>query len=143
MSDAEALIGLTKAELDTPALLVDLDLLEANIARIAATCREHGVGWRPHVKAAKSPDIARLEIAAGAIGVTCAKLGEAEVMAAAGVRDILIANQIVGSLKMARLVRLADHADPVVCVDSIEHVTELEAAFSNGRKPLRVAIEVN
>jgi len=143
MSDAEALIGLTKAELDTPALLVDLDTLEANIARIAATCREHGVGWRPHVKAAKSPDIARLEIAAGAIGVTCAKLGEAEVMAAAGVRDILIANQIVGALKVRRLVELLDRADVIVAVDSPANVAELgEAAAGRGRT-LRVVIEVD
>src|SRR5713101_4665226 len=97
--------------LDTPALLVDLDVMEANIARIAATCRAHGVAWRPHTKAHKTPEIAKMQIAAGAIGVTCAKLGEAEVMAAAGIREILIANQIVGPIKIGRLVGLADHAD--------------------------------
>jgi D-serine deaminase-like pyridoxal phosphate-dependent protein len=143
MNDAEALIGLGKDGLDTPALLVDLDRLEANIARVAATCREHGVAWRPHVKAAKSPDIARLEIAAGAIGVTCAKLGEAEVMAAAGIRDVLIANQIVGAQKVRRLVDLLDRADVVVAVDSLASVAELgEAAASRGRA-LRVVIEVD
>ena len=63
-----------------------------------------------------------MQIAAGAIGVTCAKLGEAEVMAAAGIRDILIANQIVGPIKIDRLVRLAERADPIVCVDSIENL---------------------
>src|ERR1700726_3778884 len=117
-----SLIGQTKSALDTPALLVDLDVMEANIARIVAACRGHGVAWRPHSKAHKTPEIAKMQIAAGAIGVTCAKLGEAEVMAGAGIRDILIANQIVGPTKIGRLVQLKDHADPIVCVDSIENL---------------------
>jgi len=137
------LIGQSKFALDTPALLVDLDVMEANIARIVATCRAHGVAWRPHSKAHKTPEIAHMQIAAGAIGVTCAKLGEAEVMAAAGIREILIANQIVGSDKIGRLVRLAEQADPLVCVDSVENLIELDAAFGTLGKPLRVAIEVN
>ena len=137
------LIGQTISALDTPALLVDLDVMEANIARIVAMCRAHGVAWRPHSKAHKTPEIARMQIAAGAIGVTCAKLGEAEVMAAAGIRDILIANQIVGPIKIGRLVRLAEHADPIVCVDSIANVIELDSAFAIAGKRLRVAIEVD
>src|SRR5947208_4918481 len=137
------LIGLTKSALDTPALLVDLDVMEANIARIVAACRAHGVAWRPHSKAHKTPEIAHMQLAAGAIGITCAKLGEAEVMAAAGIRDILIANQIVGPIKIGRLVRLAEHADPIVCVDSIENLIELDEAFGNSDKRLRVVIEVN
>ena len=76
MTEKNSSIGLSKLDLDTPALLVDLDILEANIAHVSATCRTHGVGWRPHTKAHKSPDIARKQIAAGAIGITCAKLGE-------------------------------------------------------------------
>jgi D-serine deaminase-like pyridoxal phosphate-dependent protein len=136
-------IGQSKFALDTPALLVDLDVMEANIARIVATCRAHGVAWRPHSKAHKTPEIARMQIAAGAIGITCAKLGEAEVMAAAGIRDILIANQIVGPIKIDRLVRLAERADPIVCVDSIENLIALDAAFEKTGKRLRVAIEVN
>src|SRR5436190_7896267 len=137
------LVGQTKFALDTPALLVDLDLMEANIARIVATCREYGVAWRPHSKAHKTPEIAKMQLAAGAIGVTCAKLGEAEVMADAGIRDILIANQIVGPIKIGRLVQLADHADPVVCVDNIENLIELDAAFRKASKRLSVAIEVD
>src|SRR3977135_1899578 len=139
----QSLVGQSKFALDTPALLVDLDVMEANIARIAATCRAHGVAWRPHSKAHKTPEIAKMQIAAGAMGVTCAKLGEAEVMAAAGILDILIANQIVGPIKVARLVQLADPAHPIVCVDSIENLIELDAAFTNASKTLRVAIEVN
>ena len=117
--------------------------MEANIARIVAMCRAHGVAWRPHSKVHKTPEIAKLQIAAGAIGVTCAKLGEAEVMAAAGIRDILIANQIVGALKIDRLVRLADRAEPIVCVDSVENLAALDAAFTRAGKRLRVAIEVD
>src|SRR5437660_11979305 len=138
-----SLIGQSKFVLDTPALLVDLDVMEANIARIVATCRANGVAWRPHTKAHKTPEIAQMQIAAGAIGVTCAKLGEAGVMAAAGIRDILIANQIVGPIKIGRLVQLAEHADPIVCVDNIENLLELEAAFRNASKRLSVAIEVD
>ena len=140
---SHTLIGQPKSALDTPALLVDLDLMQSNIARIVAACRAHGVAWRPHSKAHKTPEIAKMQIAAGAIGVTCAKLGEAEVMAAAGIRDILIANQIVGSIKVGRLVELADRADPVVCADSIENLTELDKAFRQADTRLRVAIEVN
>lgn len=137
------LIGQSKFVLDTPALLVDLDVMEANIARVVTTCRAHGIAWRPHSKAHKTPEIARMQIAAGAIGVTCAKLGEAEVMAAAGIRDILIANQIVGPIKIDRLVRLTERADPIVCVDSLENLSELDAAFIGAGKRLRVVIEVN
>jgi D-serine deaminase-like pyridoxal phosphate-dependent protein len=140
---SQGLIGQSKLALDTPALLVDLDVMEANIARIVAACRACGVAWRPHSKAHKTPEIAKMQIAAGANGVTCAKLGEAEVMAAAGIRDILIANQIVGSIKIGRLLELADRADPIVCVDSIDNLNELDAAFSNAGKRLSVAIEVN
>src|SRR6266404_4389535 len=143
IDSSRGLIGQSKSALDTPALLVDLDVMEANIARIIATCRAHGVAWRPHSKAHKTPAIAKMQIAAGAIGVTCAKLGEAEVMAATGIRDILIANQIVGPIKVSRLLQLADHADPIVCVDSIENLIELDAAFRNASKRVRVAIEVN
>ena len=86
-------IGARKAALDTPVLLVDLDVLERNILKMRKTIiGEAGVGWRPHTKAMKNPDLARLCLDAGAHGVTCAKLSEAEVMADGGIRDILVAN---------------------------------------------------
>lgn len=137
------LVGQPKSALDTPALLVDLDLMEANIAHIARTCRDNSVGWRPHAKAHKTPEIARMQLAAGAIGITCAKLGEAEVMAAAGIRDILIANQIVGEAKVQRLIELTDRADPIVAVDSIPNLDELSGAARAVCKVLRVVIEVD
>jgi len=136
-------VGQDKKALDTPALIVDLDAMEESIARIARTCRERGVGWRPHTKGQKTPEIVHKEMEAGAIGVTCAKLGEAEVMADAGIKDILIANQIVGPAKIARLMTLLDRADVIVAVDSASNVAELDAAAARHGKKLRVVIEVD
>jgi D-serine deaminase-like pyridoxal phosphate-dependent protein len=135
--------NLRKSELDTPALLVDLGQLQANIARIVQTCRRLGVSWRPHIKGIKTVEIVRMELAAGATGITCAKLGEAEVMAGAGIRNILIANQIVGELKIRRLMSLLDQADVIVAMDSPENLAALAEAAKNARKTLRVVIEVN
>jgi len=126
-------VGLRLEDLDTPLLWVDLDQLEANIAQLAAFFREAGVGWRPHFKGLKAPPIARRALAAGALGVTCAKLGEAEVAAAAGVTDILVANQIVGPRKIERLLRLRERADVKVAVDDAQNVREIgRAAASRG-----------
>ncbi len=141
MSDPR--IGATTDAIDTPALLLDLDLLDRNIGRITALCREAGVAWRPHIKAHKCPALALRQIAAGAIGVTCAKLGEAEVMAAAGIADILVANQIVGPLKIARLVALRRKADAIVAVDDAGNVAALGAAFAEAGLILRLVIEVD
>jgi len=142
-TDPAESIGLPVNELDTPALLVDLDLMEANIARMADYFRQAGVVWRPHTKGIKTPDIVWKLLEAGAIGVTCAKLSEAEVYAAFGITDILIANQIVGRQKVARLMRLRRHADPIVAVDSLENSRELDEAAQNEGVQLRVVIEVN
>ena len=137
------LIGLPLDQIDTPALIVDLDTLDRNMALMVAATRERGIGWRPHAKAHKSPAIAHRELAAGAIGITCAKLGEAEVFAAAGIRDILIANQIVGQIKARRLAALAIYCDVIVAVDNIENARELDrAAAAFGSRP-RVLIEID
>jgi len=142
-ASSPSLIGQPKSALDTPALLVDLDVMETNIARIVATCRAHGVSWRPHAKGHKTPEIAHKLMAAGAIGLTCAKLGEVEVFADAGIGDCVIANQVVGAAKMRRLTAVLGHADPVVAVDSIPNLDELNAAAMQAGKTLRVVIEVN
>lgn len=136
-------VGLHKTDLDTPVLLLDLDIMEANLHRIAAVCSRAGVAWRPHMKGLKIPAIAHKAMAAGAIGITCAKLGEAEVMAAAGISDILIANQIVGPIKIGRLVNLRMHADPIVLVDDRNNIAELSAAARTKGVELRVLIELN
>ncbi|MCC6456391.1 MAG: alanine racemase [Caldilineaceae bacterium] len=123
-------IGLRIEELDTPALWVDLGRLERNIQCVAEELAGLGVSWRPHVKGIKVPAIAHKLVRAGAIGVTCGKLGEAEVMAAAGIGDILVANQVVGPQKVARLAALQRHADVKSAVDSVENVTEIGQAAS-------------
>jgi D-serine deaminase-like pyridoxal phosphate-dependent protein len=132
-----------KSALDTPALLVDIDVLEANIAHIAQSCRAHGVAWRPHFKGHKTLEIAQMQILAGAIGITCAKLGEAEILAGNGIRDILIANQVVGATKVTRLMNLLEMAQPIVAVDSRENVRELAEAARKSGGTLRVVIEIN
>ncbi len=137
------MIGCSKFDIDTPALLLDLGVMERNIDRMASTFRDAGVGWRPHTKAIKTPAIAHKLLRAGALGVTCAKVGEAEVMAAAGIRDILIANQVVGDSKIARLVNLLPHADVVVGVDSRVNAEALNRAACEVGRRLRVVIEVD
>jgi D-serine deaminase-like pyridoxal phosphate-dependent protein len=136
-------IGSTKLDLDTPSLLLDLDTLERNVARMARTFRDAGIGWRPHTKAIKVPALAHKLIDSGAQGITCAKLGEAEVMAAAGIGDILIANQIVGAPKIERLVDLLATADVIVAVDNLDNVRQLDRAASAKGRQLRVVIEVD
>ncbi len=138
------LIGRSVAALDTPVLLVDLGRLERNIAKMRRIIiEEAGIGWRPHTKAIKIPAIAHMLLRAGAHGVTCAKLSEAEVMAAAGIRDIMIANQVVGGPKIARLVHLLRHADVIVAVDCEPHIKALDAAARVAGTYLRVVVEVN
>jgi D-serine deaminase-like pyridoxal phosphate-dependent protein len=137
------LVGQPVEQLDTPALLVDLEGLTHNITTMAADIAARGARWRPHTKASKNPAIAHQQLAAGAIGVTVAKVSEAEVMAAAGIRDILIANEIVGPIKTRRLAALARHADVIVAVDNPANVAELEAAAAAAGSRPRVVIEVN
>src|SRR5262249_18334115 len=113
------------------------------IERMTDVFRQAGVGWRPHTKAIKTPAIAHKLLRAGAHGVTCAKLGEAEVMAASGIRDILIANQIVGPSKITRLVNLLPHPDVVVAADNADNVGELDGAARDKKVRLRVVVEVD
>ncbi len=137
------MIGAPIAALDTPRLLVDLDVLERNVGRMMASVARHGVSWRPHTKGIKVPAVAHKLIRAGAIGVTCAKLGEAEVMAAAGIGSILIANQIVGAEKIERLVHLQHHAEVIACVDSAGNIAEIAAAALRAGVEQPVLIEVD
>jgi D-serine deaminase-like pyridoxal phosphate-dependent protein len=136
-------VGLQKNELDTPALWVDLNTLESNIATLAALFERAGVQWRPHIKGIKIPAIAHKLLKAGAIGVTCAKLGEAEVMAAAGIEDILVANQVVGPQKITRLVNLRGQVDVKVAVDDLDNVAALGAAAQAKGVELGIVVEVN
>lgn len=143
MSHRTTSIGRRVRDLDTPVLVVDLAALERNIAKTARILKEAGVNWRPHTKSQKVPAIAHMEIAAGAIGITCAKLGEAEVMVYAGIKSILIANQVVGPQKVARLANLCRHGEVIVAVDSLENVRELDAAARQKGVRIPVVVEVD
>ncbi|GAB4427839.1 MAG: D-TA family PLP-dependent enzyme [Chloroflexi bacterium OHK40] len=127
--------------LDTPVAVVDLDRLEANIAALQAYLDEHGIANRPHIKTHKIPAIAQMQLAAGAIGVTCQKLGEAEVMADAGIEDIFITYNIVGAAKLERLVALARRARLSVSADSTEVVAGLSGAMAAAGLELEVLVE--
>jgi D-serine deaminase-like pyridoxal phosphate-dependent protein len=118
---------MTRHDIPTPALLLDLDRFERNLARMAAHVRAAGKGLRPHAKTHRCPEIARRQVAAGALGVACAKLGEAEVMAGAGIRGLLITTEVVTPHGLRRLVRLcAEAPDTMVVVDHPENVAALE-----------------
>jgi len=107
---------------DTPCLWVDLDIMESNIQHLAGYFKSRGLEWRPHTKGIKIPEIAKLVINTGAFGVTCAKLSEAELMTAAGVKNILIANQVVGEQKIERLCQLSRINEIIVAVDHLETI---------------------
>jgi D-serine deaminase-like pyridoxal phosphate-dependent protein len=132
-----------REDLDTPALCLDIEVVEANLEHMAAFFVPLPTRLRPHFKTHKTPILAQMQLSAGAIGITCAKLGEAEVLAQAGIRDILIANQIVGAAKIARLVNLAAYTEVMVAVDDMDNVAQLAAAASAKDISLRVLIEVD
>ncbi len=135
-------IGDSLAVLDTPALLVDLDLMERNIALLHE--RVQGVSIRPHLKTAKCPQIASMLLKAGAKGGCVSKVSEAEVMAQAGIEDLLITSEIVGLAKVARLVQLVEqHPQIKVVVDSLVGATSLNHAMQAIKKPLDVLIEID
>ena len=115
-------------ELDTPSVAIDLDAVERNIARMQAYCDEHGLALRPHVKTHKLPSIAAWQLEAGAVGICCQKIGEAEVFVEAGARDVFVTFPIVGERKLARLADLAGSARVLVAVDSAEALEQLAAS---------------
>jgi len=139
----EAIMGVDKHDLDTPILLLELDVVDSNIGKMAEYFRGVKAELRPHTKTHKTPMLAHKQIDAGAIGVTCAKLDEAEVMANSGIGDILIANEIVPTQKIRKLVGLARHSDIMVAVDDPDNVDNLSLAAGNANVNLRVLIEVD
>jgi D-serine deaminase-like pyridoxal phosphate-dependent protein len=134
----------TKIEdLDTPVLLLDLDILESNIKKMAEFFRNKPVRLRPHIKTHKTPIIAHKQVAAGADGIACQKLTEAEVMVESGIRDVFVTNQVVGWNKALRLARLAHHSKISVIVDDAMNVRQLSQAASQVGVTLNVLVEVN
>ena len=131
-------------DLDTPCLLLDLDVVESNIARMATFIAGRSAAIRPHFKTPKTPEVARRQLAAGAIGITVAKLGEAEVLADAGLGPILMANQVVGRVKIDRLMALlARGVDITVAVESEFNIQQLaDGAKRSGQTPAAI-IEVD
>ncbi|GLK78475.1 D-TA family PLP-dependent enzyme [Methylopila turkensis] len=127
--------------LGTPAVVVDLDVVEANVARVQGLCDAAGVANRPHVKTHKSPELARLQVAAGAKGVTCQKLGEAEAMADGGLDDILISYNLLGERNVGRLGALLKRARVTVAADSPVTVDGLAPAAEIAGRPLDVVVE--
>src|SRR3979411_2421693 len=125
-------------EYGTPAAVIDMDRVERNIARIQAACNEAGLANRPHIKTHKSPLLAKLQIAAGARGITCQKLGEAEVMAEAGIENILISYNLIGEEKMARLGALQTQATITVAADNPTVIAGLPQAAKISGRPASV-----
>lgn len=136
-------IGIHRKDIDTPALVIDIPAMEQNITKMADFAKGQGIGLRPYIKTHKSTILAHKQLAAGAIGIGCATMEEAEVMAASGIGDILIGNQIVGSVKMARLMRLAQHTDIMVAVDDYQNVNDLSAATQAAGVKVRILVEVD
>ena len=143
----EASIGLRVDQIDTPALVVDLDAMERNIARMADFARKHQVLWRPHAKLHKSAEIALLLQRAGAVGACVQKTAEAEALAAGGVRDITITNQVIAHPKLLRVARLAAHLQTqggrlALAVDSAEGVQRLAEAMAQAAPQARIDVLV-
>jgi D-serine deaminase-like pyridoxal phosphate-dependent protein len=129
--------------LSTPGLVVDLEVFEANVAAMAALLRGTGKTLRPHVKTHRTPELARRQLGGSAVGLTCATVGEAEAMVAAGMDDVLVANEVVDPRKIARLVALADRARVGVVVDDPEPVTALSHEAAKARASIDVLIDVD
>jgi D-serine deaminase-like pyridoxal phosphate-dependent protein len=129
------------SDLDTPVVVVDLDRMEANIAALQNYLSEHGIANRPHIKTHKSPFIAHKQLAAGASGITCQKLGEAEVMAQAGCSDIFLPYNLIGKQKLDRLAALARYTTISVTADSPEVIAGLADRFAGEPAPLSVLVE--
>lgn len=134
---------LTKHDLATPALLLDLDAFEQNLAKMAAYLKKAGRAFRPHAKTHKCPEVAKAQVRSGAEGICVATLHEAEVMASAGIRGILITSEAVGRPKVTRLMKLAAaHSDVMIVVDNAANARELSEAAAAARLNLNVMLDL-
>ena len=138
-----ARIGDMIANVDTPALLVDLGAFERNLDRMQQVADTAGVRLRPHAKTHKSVDVANAQVRRGAIGQCCQKVSEAEVLVHGGIADVLVSNQIVGAVKIDRLVRLARRATIGVCVDDPGNIADISAAATQAQVEIQVYLEID
>src|SRR5690554_3096270 len=133
--------GTKVAEVDTPAVVIDLDRAEANIDKLQAYLDAHGIANRPHIKTHKLPLLAKRQVAAGAAGITVQTLGEAEVMADSGIADLLITYNLIGAAKARRLALLAARADVKVAVDNEVALATVAEAAERAGKSIGVLVE--
>lgn len=140
---APARLGIPLADVDTPALILDLDAFELNLQTMADWAKGKGVRLRPHAKSHKCPAIAHRQMALGAVGVCCQKTSEAEVMVDAGITNVLISNEVVGRAKLEALARLALRARLGICVDDIRQIAALSEAMRTAGATIDVLVEIN
>lgn len=138
-----ASVGERLEQVDTPALVLDLDAFERNLERMRAALEGARVRLRPHAKTHKCPEIARRQIERGALGVCCQKVAEAEAMVDGGIADVLVSNEVVGAAKIERLAALARRARIGVCVDAAANLRALQAAAQAARASLDVYVEID
>jgi len=142
------LIGKSVDAIDTPALVVDLDMMERNLRAMAAFAAQHEVMLRPHAKMHKSAELAKLQMAAGAVGVCVQKTSEAEALVAGGVHNIYISNEVIAPTKLARVAALTRLLAPLggklaICVDSLEGIKRLAACMNEGRLASGIASSID
>jgi D-serine deaminase-like pyridoxal phosphate-dependent protein len=136
-------IGMAVSEIETPALLMDLDIMERNISEMAKYFKSMPAAIRPHIKNHMSPFIAHKQMDAGAIGVCCQTVAEAEIMANSGIKDILIANEVVGKIKIEKLINLTKHTHVIVAADNNENVKNLSKAAVRKNSILDTLIDLD
>ena len=131
------------ADLETPALLIDLDIMERNLCRVAAYAREHNLRLRPHTKTHKIPALGKRQLELGAAGLTVAKVGEAEVMLRSGTPDLLVAYPVIGERKLKRLMEVARETQVTVALDSMAAAEQLSGAAREAGLEIGVLAEVD
>src|SRR5260221_10765437 len=138
---APAEVGMRLEDVDTPALILDLDAFEANLKRLADAVPRR-VRVRAHAKTHKCSEIGKRQVAAGAVGLCCQKVSEAEAMVEGGIGDVLVSNEVVGAAKLERLAALARRAKLGVCVDNAANVRDIEAAMTRAGARIDVYMEL-
>lgn len=142
--DIPAAVGMALEDVQTPALIVDLDAFERNVRRMRAFVERMGVRHRAHAKTHRSADIARIQVElGGAVGVCCQKVSEAEAIVAGGMSDVLVSNEVVDPMKIDRLAQLAGRARTIVCVDDAGNVDDLSAAAGRHGTTIECLVEID